>query len=168
MMEKLEIIILEGDKSVSNTLSLSLSNSYTIKIMQDTREGLKQIILDKPDIIIIDLNTPGIPGVKLVSKLTSIGVKAPIFILSKDNTVKTKLEYYDLGVNEYLIKPFSLGELKAKLNITSKRLIYLKSNPAFSIHRSSLILNQDKMSVSREHSKEIILRRKEYAGLLLR
>ena len=164
-MEKLNIIILEGNQDVCDTLSRSLSANYKLYIFNQTTDGLREIILVKPDIIIIDLNTPGIPGEELIIKLKSIGVKAPILILSKEVNVKQKLKFYNLGVEEYLIKPISIGELKAKLNIIANRLLYLKSNLNFNLSTNKLVLNQNKRSVTRENSKEIFLRQKEYAIL---
>ena len=164
-MEKLDIVILEGSQDVSDTLSRTLSQNYKLEITNHTGEGLKKIILIKPDIILIDLNTPGIPGEELIVKLKSIGVKAPILILSKETDLKQKLNFYNLGAEEYLVKPISIGELKAKLNIITNRLLYLKSNLNFKFSRSKLVLDQNKMSVKRENSKEIFLRRKEYAIL---
>ncbi len=164
-MEKLDIVILEGSQDVSDTLSRTLSQNYKLEFANHTREGLRKIILIKPDIILIDLNTPGIPGEELIIKLSSIGVKAPILILSKETNLKQKLNFYNLGAEEYLIKPISIGELKAKLNLITNRLLYLKSNINFKLPKSKLVLDQNKMSVKRENSKEIFLRRKEYAIL---
>ncbi len=149
-MGKLKVVLLESNPSVKKTLSLSLPSKYQLFFESDAITGIKRIILVNPQFIIIDLNINGLPGLRVLEKIKQIGVKAPIFILSSNSDLKLKLEFYKLGAYDYIIKPFSVGEILAKLKIFEQNLNILDlSNRS----RSNFKLNKEKLSVIREHSQ---------------
>lgn len=159
-MEKLKVVLLESNQSVTKTLSLSLSFKYEIYTENDGISGIKKIIQINPQFIIIDLNIGGLSGQDVLKKLKQIGVKSPIFILSNTSDVKTKLEFYKLGAMDYLIKPFSVGELKAKLNAIEERMDILDLRHKHK--KTNVSLNKHNNSVIRDNGQEIILRKMEY------
>jgi two-component system OmpR family response regulator len=163
-MNKSKVILFEANPGVTKTLSLALSKYYELAIFSNLKDGLRRIGQDPPTIIIIDLNISDLDGETVCHEVLKIGVKAPILIIGQDQSISTKLKYFKLGVEEYLAKPFSVGELIARLNIIQNRL-----KPSFhtiaSMSNFPLILNKDNLSVKRDGGTEIFLRRKEYAIL---
>lgn len=162
MMDKLQVVLIESNPSVANTLSLALSEKFEIITANNGQKGLKEVILTNPFLVILDTNIIDISALDVTKKLKSIGAKAPILILGKDNTSKIKVSYYEAGAEDYLSKPFSIGELKAKLEIIRNRF---ELNFYPKVKSTNLILNKENRSVVRDGGNEIILRSKEYAIL---
>ncbi|MHB1865324.1 MAG: response regulator transcription factor [Candidatus Saccharimonadales bacterium] len=157
-------ILIEDNRAVSETLSAALSQTYTLISTQSGNEGLRIIKSERPDLIILDLNLPDISGLKICSEARRIGVKAPILVLSGDGSLSTKLELFSAGADDYMVKPFSLGELEARLKAMSRRITSYKqmvANP----RTPSLVLDRANECVIREGSQPIQLRHKEYAVL---
>ena len=163
MMDKLQVVLIESNPNVANTLSLALSEKFELTIANNGRNGLKQVILKNPFIVIIDTNIIDISALDVTRKLKSIGAKAPILILGKENSSKFKINLYRAGAEDYLSKPFSIGELKAKLEIIKNRY-----QLDFNLHNnksSNIVLNKQNRSVVRDGGSEITLRSKEFAIL---
>ena len=162
-MDKLKVVLIESKPDVANTLALALSDNFTIFTAFSGRGGLKEIILNDPFLIILDCNIIDINALDVTKKLKMIGAKAPILILGKDKSSRTKINFYKAGAEDYLCKPFSVGELKAKIDIIKHRYQFnlINSSPRL----SNLILNKQNRSVIRDGGKEIVLRSKEYAIL---
>ncbi len=157
-------ILIEDNQAVSETLSAALRPSCQLFIAADGKEGLRLIKSERPELIILDLNLPDISGLKVLKEARRIGVKSPILVLSGDDRLDTKLELFNAGADDYMVKPFSLGELEARLKAMSRRLSIYKqmvANP----RTSSLVLDRASESVIREGSHNITLRHKEYAIL---
>ncbi|MEI9914351.1 MAG: response regulator transcription factor [Candidatus Saccharibacteria bacterium] len=157
-------ILIEDNQAVSDTLNAALSKRYKLIRASTGREGLSLIKSDKPELIILDLNLPDISGLRICHEVRRIGVKAPILILSGDDRLSTKLSLFSVGADDYVVKPFSLGELEARLRAMSRRFNTYKdmlANP----RTSYLALDRTNQSVIREGSQSIYLRRKEYTIL---
>lgn len=157
-------VLIEDNRAVSETLSAALSPNYNLLSTSYGRDGLCLIKSERPELIILDLNLPDISGIEIVHETRRIGVKAPILVLTGDNRLSTKLELFSAGVDDYMMKPFSLGELEARLRVMARRYRMYKqmiANP----RTSSLVLDRASESVIREGGQAIYLRHKEYAVL---
>ena len=157
-------ILIEDNRAVTETLSAALKQRYNLLTCELGSEGLSLIKSERPDLIILDLNLPDISGLQICRETRRIGVKAPILVLSGDGSLATKLELFSAGADDYMVKPFSLGELEARLKAMSRRLnIYrqMLGNP----RTTSLVLDRTNESVIREGGHAIDLRHKEYAIL---
>jgi two-component system, OmpR family, response regulator len=157
-------ILIEDNQAVRETLSAALKQRYNLLSANYGEEGLNLIKKEQPDLIILDLNLPDISGLKICRETRRIGVKAPILVLSGDGSLATKLELFSAGADDYMVKPFSLGELEARLKAMSRRINLYKqllANP----RTSSLVMDRVSESVIREGGHPIRLRHKEYAIL---
>jgi DNA-binding response OmpR family regulator len=164
-MGEIGVLLIEDNSAISGALGLALSQNYSFEIASSGKAGLEIIQKRKIEIIIIDLDLPDISGLQVCKRIRKIGVQAPILILSNDKRLSTKLELFDAGADDYLVKPFRLGELKARLNaIRTRQQIYKLALLANS-KTPSLILNKTNQSVIRDGGQSISLRTKEYAIL---
>ena len=112
--------ILASRLVVRRTLVLA---GYDVLLAETGEEGLEQAVTATPDAIILDLGLPDIDGLEVCRALRAAGDRAPILILSAHDMVEDRVEGLDAGVDEYLVKPFDPGELRARLEaITRRRL----------------------------------------------
>jgi two-component system OmpR family response regulator len=155
------ILLVEDDRYVSNALAHMLRSSYEIDVSQSGKLALYKADSYKYDIVILDLNLPDISGLDVCKQLRERGIKAPILILSGESKVLTKVNLLDAGANDYLTKPFSLGELQARIRAL---LRYKDANgvwPDAELKACGITLNRRTFTVERD-SQAIYLRRKEF------
>ncbi len=163
MQEKGKLLLIDDDKGITTALSQALSNSYDIDIAHTGKAGIYKTDQETYAAIVLDLNLPDIPGLSVCQQLRERGVSAPLLILSGETQVLTKINLLDAGANDYLTKPFSLGEFKARIRALSRHSD--RSSPAVSkMEVSDLMLNTITREVLRRETP-ISLRRKEFAML---
>ncbi|HEX4774546.1 MAG TPA: response regulator transcription factor [Candidatus Saccharimonadales bacterium] len=163
-MQLPKILLVEDDHNIAGTLVQALHSSYDIDIAAAGRLAVYKITNGNYDLIVLDLNLPDISGLAICQQLRDKGFSMPILILTGEDSVLTKINLLDAGANDYLTKPFSLGELKARLRVL------LRSSKKFSLLVGSqlsaygLTLDRQTLKVSRD-GQAIKLRRKEFALL---
>ncbi len=158
-----KILIIDDDNAISTALAIALRDEYRADRALTGQIGLDLADKTEYSAIILDLDLPDFKGLAICQELRDRGCKAPIFILSGDSQILTKIKLLDAGANDYLTKPFSLGELKARL-----RAIIRSSKHQLPKQRrlsaSGLVLNRESRSVQRD-GLSIPLRKKEFAVL---
>lgn len=162
-MQAPKILLVDDDRNIARALALALRNNYTVHLAGDGEEALRRLEEQPYSMVILDLNLPRIGGLELCQQLRERGLTVPILILSGETQVLTKINLLDAGANDYLTKPFSLGELKARLRALLRHSIQLVP-PNQHLKVSGLVLNRQTHAVVRE-GVTIRLRRKEFALL---
>ncbi len=158
-----KILLVEDDRGIAAALAHTLKCNYDVAIAATGRLALYKTDLEPYDIILLDLNLPDISGAAVCQQLRERGFTAPILILSGENNVLTKIKLLDIGANDYLTKPFSLGELKARLRALLRHRPGDHATPN-ELDISGVTLNRRTNQVRRE-GVTISLRRKEFALL---
>ncbi len=121
-MGNTRILVIDDEPSIRRFLRLALtSKEYTVFEAATGQEGLSAAVNNKPDIIILDLGLPDIDGIE-VTRLLREWTQTPILILSVRGSENDKIAALDAGADDYLTKPFSVGELLARLRVTLRRL----------------------------------------------
>jgi len=116
-----KILIVDDEESIRRFLRVTLtSQSYSVDEAASGTEALSIAAINKPDIIILDLGLPDIDGIE-VTRLLRERTKIPIIILSVRDTETDKINGLDAGADDYLTKPFSAGELLARLRAGLRR-----------------------------------------------
>lgn len=164
VMELLKkLLIIDDDHGIAQALALALKNTYQVEIASNGEQALCKVNNEQYGAIILDLDLPDFSGIYICQELRQRGVTAPILILTGTSQILSKINLLDAGANDYLTKPFSLGELKARLRVLMRSY---SLNPVKSkkLSVSGLILNRESHAVSRE-GITIVLRRKEFALL---
>ncbi|HXY74171.1 MAG TPA: response regulator [Dehalococcoidales bacterium] len=117
------VLVIDDEESIRRFLRLALSaQSYHIFEASTGNEGLTFAATNKPDVIILDLGLPDIDGVEVTKRLR-IWTKTPIIILSVRGSESDKIAALDAGADDYLTKPFGIGELLARLRAAIRRTI---------------------------------------------
>ena len=163
MQQLPKILLVEDDRSIAGALAQALQNSYDIELAFTGKIALYKSDCQDYDAIVLDLNLPDASGFIICQQLRERGVKAPILILSGETRVLTKINLLDAGANDYITKPFSLGELKARLRVLA-RGERQQSQSHSRLIVGDLILDSRTFTVTKS-DVEISLRRKEFALL---
>ena len=130
MSERLrKILIVDDEAEIRRFLRASLKLYYREIIESGTgTEALDKTYIQKPDLVILDLGLPDIDGVEVTRQIRSMS-NVPIIILSVRNNEIDKIEALDAGADDYLTKPFSMGELLARVRVVLRRLEPKVSKP---------------------------------------
>lgn len=159
----MKLLLIDDSSDICTALKRALYNDYVVDVASTAEVGICKALLDDFSIIILDLNLPDMCGLEVCKTLRRQNVVAPILILSAETKVLSKINLLDAGADDYLTKPFSLGELKVRLRTM------LRHSAISKIHKNHLIvgdleLDSSEHSVSR-YGTNIRLRRKEFALL---
>jgi two-component system KDP operon response regulator KdpE len=123
MSEGPVILVIDDESQIRRLLRLSLeAHGYQIKEATTAQEGLQMVAMARPDCIILDLGLPDMEGLDALKKLREWS-QTPVIVLSVRNSEQDKIELLDAGANDYITKPFSMGELLARLRATLRHTI---------------------------------------------
>ena len=115
------IMIVEDDPYISHFLQMSFEQEgYRILMTTKGHEALSLFYSHQPDIVILDLGLPDIDGLEVIQEIRKISSK-PIIVVSARLEEQEKIKALDLGANDYVVKPFYMGELLARIRV-AKRL----------------------------------------------
>ena len=116
------ILVVEDDLSILTGLSMNLKfDGYDVLQAQDGRTGLERALDDRPDLIVLDLMLPYLNGYEVIKQLRERGNRVPVVVLSAKGTESDKILGLDLGADDYVVKPFGLQELLARIKAVLRR-----------------------------------------------
>lgn len=122
MADELTILIIEDDKYISNFMSVSLKNEgYKVMLAQSADEGLFLFSSNHPDLVLLDLGLPDKDGLEVIGEIRGIS-DAPVLVVSARGQEREKIEALDRGADDYISKPFHMGELLARVRVIKRRL----------------------------------------------
>jgi len=157
----MNILIVDDEKPILNLIRISLSNAgYICDIAEDGNKALEKIDDGKYDLILLDIMLPEVDGFELLEYIRPLGI--PVIFLTAKNAVKDRVRGLRMGAEDYIIKPFEIAELLARVEVVLRR--YYKTEEIF--HINGLMVNCTSMKVERD-GKEIALTPKEFDLLCL-
>ncbi|MDE1975261.1 MAG: response regulator transcription factor [Patescibacteria group bacterium] len=155
----MKILVVEDDKDVASAVKASLSSgSHAVDISEDGVDGVFMARSYDYDAIILDQNLPKKDGLTVCRDIRSSGKNAPIIFLSVDGEMETKLSAFRNGADDYMTKPFSFDELKARIDAVGRRAPKVKK-AVLKVYDVTLDLND--FMVTRA-GRRIRLTRKEF------
>src|SRR5689334_6726993 len=117
-----KILLVEDDRETASYLLRGLGEEgHTVEHVEDGRDGLFRASDGSFDLIILDRMVPGLDGLALLKGLRGANVDTPVLILSALASVTDRIEGLESGSDDYLVKPFSFGELLARVNALLRR-----------------------------------------------
>jgi len=118
---KEKILIIEDDEAIVRVLSRSLAyEGYTVYSATDGESGLAVARDTHPDLVILDWMLPGMDGLDVCHRLRATG-KVPILILTAKDTIQDRVQGLDAGADDYMVKPFEVEELLARVRALLRR-----------------------------------------------
>ena len=161
-METRKILIVEDERKIADTLKFGLSEfGFVVEVAYDGTLGYHLFSAQDFNLVILDINLPGMNGYDLCKAIRLKDQHIPIIMLTSMITLKDKIEGYDSGADDYMVKPFEFKELLFKIRALLKRTIN-QSLPVGNILKASdLEMNLDSKEVKRD-DKIINLTTKEF------
>jgi DNA-binding response OmpR family regulator len=149
-MDERKILIVEDEQKIADTLKLGLSeNGYYVEVAYDGQIGLKLFEQHEFNLIILDINLPGLNGYQLCKIIRSRSPHIPIIMLTALSALQDKIEGYDAGADDYIVKPFEFKELIMKIRVLLKRTMDQHIPVGNVLHASDLEMNLDSKEVKR-------------------
>jgi two-component system, OmpR family, copper resistance phosphate regulon response regulator CusR len=157
----LKILLVEDEKKIAEILRKGLSEQhYQIDVAFDGLIGQKVFDAHRFDLVILDINLPGMNGYDLCRYIRSRDEKIPIIMLTALNSIDEKIQGFDAGADDYIIKPFDFQELLVRIKALLKR-IHQPVVDGSILKVSDLLMNLDSKEVFRS-GKKIPLTAKEF------
>jgi two-component system KDP operon response regulator KdpE len=120
--EDLRILVVDDERAIRRFLTMALnSQGYTVVEAVDGESALQAVVMQRPDLLILDLGLPDMDGIEVVRRLREWS-ELPILILSVREQEADKIAALDAGADDYLTKPFRVGELLARLRAALRRV----------------------------------------------
>jgi DNA-binding response OmpR family regulator/HPt (histidine-containing phosphotransfer) domain-containing protein len=155
----MKILLIEDDDSLSTLLTRSLhSQHYIVDAVKDGETGWTYATAFDYDSIILDIMLPKLDGISLCQRLRGSGHTTPILLLTAQDTTTAKVQGLDAGADDYMVKPFDLAELIARVRALRRRG---SSNPLPLLSWGDLLLNPSTCDVS-YNGQSLTLTTKEY------
>jgi len=150
-MEERRILVVEDEKKIADTLKLGLEeHGYTVEVAYDGSIGWKLFDMQPFHLVVLDINLPGINGYDLCKRIRSKDVNTPVIMLTALSTLNDKIEGYDAGADDYVIKPFEFKELLMKIRVLLKRTFSQNMPVGNMLKAGELEMNLDSKEVRRD------------------
>ena len=160
------MLLVEDDPAVRGAVERALQHAgHTVRLANDGQRALEQAQALPPDAIVLDLGLPALDGLEVCRRLRATGSQVPVLMLTARAAVAERVAGLDAGADDYLVKPFALDELNARLRALERRA------PPAGVARGQLrcadvVLDRDAMTC-RRGEREIALSRTEFQLLEL-
>lgn len=127
----LRILIVDDERAIRRFLVATLNAQGYVTVEAGTgREALRAVSGERPDVVILDLGLPDMDGTEVIRELRAWS-QIPVLVLSVRDREDDKIAALDAGADDYLTKPFGVGELMARLRVVIRRLAGAGSEPVF-------------------------------------
>ncbi len=172
----LRVLVVDDERRLTELLKLELDvEGYDVEVASDGATGLiRAKTSPTPDLIILDWNLPDFSGIDICQRIRAGGLTTPILMLTGHDEITDRVTALDAGVDDYLVKPFSLDELMARLRAMHRRADSFSgpssSNPVEEELRvGDLVMNTRTRDVSRgERSIQLSVKEYDLLNFLLR
>jgi two-component system response regulator MprA len=116
------VLVVDDDRAVREALRRTLALAgYDVQLAEDGEQALERIAEAVPEAVVLDVGLPGIDGLEVCRRVRLTGSRVPILILTAREEVPDRIDGLDAGADDYLVKPFDIGELKARLRALLRR-----------------------------------------------
>ena len=127
MSERQTILIIEDERAISNFISRALNaNEYRTIPAYTGKEGLSLFFSHGPDLVLLDLGLPDMDGLEILAQLRGLPREVPVIIISARDRESEKVRALDMGADDYVVKPFGVSELLARIRSALRRADRLK------------------------------------------
>ena len=146
----MHILLVEDNQDLGDAVATRLEQlGHTVLWLQDGDEVFATIRLEQFDALVLDLMLPNKSGLEIIKHLRGSGSVLPIVVITARSEIDDKVSLFDLGADDYLVKPFDVRELVARLTATIRRTNGIASNTVH-IGNASIDMNAHKLVIGGE------------------
>jgi two-component system response regulator MprA len=161
----MKVLVVDDDPGISHSLERALRReAYTVDLAGDGEAALVAVADRAPDAIILDVSMPKLDGLSVCRRLRASGDRTPILVLTARHSLGDRVAGLDAGADDYVVKPFALEELLARLRALLRRVAPAEETQTLAL--GDLELDR-RTRVARRAGREIELTRTEYQLLEL-
>ncbi len=158
------VLVVDDEQAIRRYLHASLNaHGYVVSEATSGQEAIAQAAADHPDLIILDLGLPDLDGLEVTRRLREWS-QVPIIILSVREQESDKIAALDAGADDYLTKPFSTGELMARMRAAVRRQAHASGEPVYQLDQLNVDLSRRLVTLE---GQEVALTPTEYDLLRL-
>ena len=144
------ILLVEDEQKIADALKLGLTeDGYVVEAAYDGNLGWKLFQQHWFDLVILDINLPGVTGYELCKQIRNRNDQVPVIMLTALNSLNDKIEGYDAGADDYIIKPFEFKELMMKIRVLLRRTTHQNVPVGTILKAADLEMNLDNREVKR-------------------
>ncbi|HEY0844424.1 MAG TPA: response regulator transcription factor [Noviherbaspirillum sp.] len=155
----MRILLVEDDDLLASGLLLALQRAnYIVEHVRDGQSAVRAASDNIFDLVILDLGLPGLDGTEVLKTVRASGNSVAVLILSARDSTRDRITGLDLGADDYLVKPFDLDELLARIRVLERRRSGL---PVNQLRMGGLVLDLANYSVSWK-GQPVALQRREF------
>lgn len=171
--KKLRVLVIDDEPQIQKLLRVSLQvQGYLFEGVLTGKDGVVRAAIMKPDIMIVDLGLPDMDGKEVVLQVREWS-QVPIIVLTARDQEQEKIEALDAGADDYVTKPFGMGELMARMRVCLRRMAQVEDEPVLTCGGLAVDLLQRTVTVDGREVKltpteyEIIKVMAQHAGRVL-
>jgi len=158
----MRILVVDDEPALRSSLERALGlDAYEVELAQDGSEALDRLALAPVDAVVLDVAMPKVDGLEVCRRLRAAGDRTPVLILTARDAIDDRVDGLDAGADDYLVKPFALRELRARLRALLRRV---EAPGAPELRFADLVLDTAGHQV-RRGGREIALSRTEFVLL---
>jgi len=153
------VLVIDDDCNVRDTVGVMLEREgFRPVLAGDGCSGFEQALTLKPELVLVDLKMPGFSGAEVCKRIRAQGMKTPLIVLSAAGEETDKVELLNIGADDYLVKPFRVRELLARI-----RAVLRRAAPEQSVRMEfgEVMVDFTRRGVSKK-GQEVVLTRAEY------
>lgn len=155
----MRLLLIEDDEALGGGIHQALAREgYTVDWLKDGSSALHALLSETFDVVVLDLGLPRMGGLEVLRRLRDSGATVPVLILTARDATEDRIAGLDAGADDYLIKPFDLAELKARLRALLRRSA---GRARVLIEHVGICLDPSTQQVS-YHNQPVSLTPKEY------
>ncbi len=118
----MRILVVDDDRAVRDALRRVLTLAgYDVQVAEGGAEAIEAVVQAVPDAVVLDIGMPDVDGLEVCKRLRMLGNRVPILMLTARVEVSDRVAGLDVGADDYLVKPFDVDELKARLRALLRR-----------------------------------------------
>ena len=150
-----DVLLVDDDAPIRRMLERTLTaEGYATTAVADGGAALAQVERSLPDVIVLDVAMPGLDGLAVTRRLRAKGLAVPILLLTARDALHERVEGLDAGADDYLVKPFEIEELTARIRALMRR------NQGEALAHADLVLEPDSLT-ARRGGRDVSLTRRE-------
>src|SRR3954471_11656480 len=116
------VLVVDDEPAIRESLERALAlEGYAVSLASDGEQALERLAESAVDATVLDIAMPGIDGIEVCRRMRRAGDRSPVLMLTARDAVSDRVDGLDAGADDYLVKPFDLGELKARIRALLRR-----------------------------------------------